>query len=337
LIKPVSRNGAILLALFLGYSIIGITVALIVGFGIGLVISIIVIRKAGNVAASMNISRDDITEFLRFSIPLTIQDSGSILYKQIDILMIGFLLVSADVSFFKIATVSTVYLILPLQALSQMFVPIASELYEKDNTKELNRLYHIVSRWALTASLFPAAAVIIFREELLTVFGSEYTAASFLVIIFVFRGIIINITGPSGNMLVMTNRQNYQVLIQWVFGVANVILNYILILQLGLIGAAIATTTTTILANISRVVLLWQLEDMHPYKRKSIKPFVAVLPAVAGMYLVLIKSSGVMSLVSGSVIGGSIYLTSIYFLGVEETDKKAIKKLCSYGKSRLSI
>jgi len=320
-IKPLLRNGAILTALYLGSSVIGVATALAIGFAVGLIISVLMVRKVGNVAISVNFNRKDVSEFLSFSIPLTFHSSASILYKQIDIFMIGLLLASADVSVFKVGVTATTYLILPTQALNQIFTPISSELYEKEKYDDIATLYHVVTRWALTLSLLPVSAVLIFRHELISIFGSEYIAASGLVVIFVIREFIINSTGPSGQLLVMMNRQNYQVVVQWVFGILNVTLNYILILWMGVLGAAIATVSTTVLAQISRVVMVWYLEDMQPFRIHMIKPFISLIPATIGMYYILTNYNGLVSLIFGTIFGGVIYLTGIYLMGLEDEDK----------------
>lgn len=320
-IKPLFRNGSILLGLYFGSSIVGVTIALAIGFAVAFVISVLILLKTGDIWMSTEISREDIFEYTKFSIPLTFQGSASILYKQIDILMIGLLLVSADVSLFKVATSATAYLILPLLALNQIFTPLSSELYEKGKYEDISILYHVVTRWALTLSLFPAAAVVIYRQEVLSIFGSEYVAASTLMVAFILREIIINATGPSGKLLVMMSRQNYAMGIQWVFGILNVILNYILILRMGVLGAAIATVTTTILANTSRVGMVWYLENIHPFRIKMVKPFISLGPAAIGMYIISMNYTELTAILYGTALGGAMYLIGIYLIGIEKEDK----------------
>jgi len=327
-IKPLFRSASILLALYYSTSILGIATTLAVGLVIGVALSVLLLARVERIWPTAGVTVDDTREFLGFSLPLTLQDGGSVLYKQVDLLMIGLLLSSPEVSAFKIATTVTVYLGLPLRAVNQMFVPLSSEMYENGELKSLNDLFGTVTRLSLTPTLPAAVAVVIYRQELLAVFGSEYTNYAALVVVLTFQYVVLNATGPSGYLLVMTNNQYYQLVNQWVFGILNVVLNYVLILQFGVVGAAVATVTTTVLANVTRAVGVWYLEGMSPIKISILKPLAATLPAAGVMYAFSLQPHG-LAFIVGAFVGGLTYLGALILLGVKKEDQKLIADLLS--------
>lgn len=328
-IKTLFRSASIVLALYYGASILGIAATLAVGLGVGVALSVFLLVRVVKMWPTASVTADDAREFLGFSLPLTLQDGGSVLYKQVDLLMIGVLLSSPQVSAFKIATTITIYLGFPLRAINQMFVPLSSRMHESDDSEELDRLFGTVTRWSITLTLPVAAAVVIYRQDLLSVFGQGYVNSSALVLVLVVQYVVLNATGPSGQLLVMTNNHYYQVVNQWVFGVLNVILNYLLIVQMGVLGAALATVTTTTLANITRAVEVWYLEGMSPIDSTFLKPVIAVIPAIGVMYAISYWHHQFAFIVLGTIVGGVTYVASLVVFGIEEEDQRLLTELRS--------
>jgi O-antigen/teichoic acid export membrane protein len=326
-LRPGLRAGGILLALLLGYSIIGISVGIIVGLLAVLLLGIYLTNRSRSLKFTTAIRREDFIEFSRFSIPLTLQDTGTILYKHVDILMVGWLLTSGDVAAYKVAFAATAYFTLPLNGMIQIFTPISSQLFEDGKLEELEKLYAVVARWSFTLTLLPAAAAIIYRDPLLSIFGTSYTTAGMLVVLFIVSAVVVNVTGPSGNMLVMMNHQYYQLANSWVFGLLNIGLNYVLMLQFGVIGAAAATVTTNILANITRAIQVWYLERMMPISTLLRKPLIAVFPPALIMYVLSLQHYGIIGMIGGTIIGGILYLGILYALGIETQDQEVFREL----------
>jgi O-antigen/teichoic acid export membrane protein len=324
LLQPLFRGVGIVGALYLGYSIVGVAFGITIGLCLALLLTLYIIIQYIGLKLSSKIRFRDFREFLRFSLPVTLQDSGTILYKHIDILMVGWLLTSSDVAIYKVAYVATAYFTLPLVAFAQIFTPVASRLYENDELTELESIFKIITRWTITIVLFPSVVGILYRKELLSIFGQVYSEAGIMVVIFIISSLVVCGTGVSGNMLLMTDNQYYELANAWVFGVLNVLLNYVLILNLGVIGATIATSTTTVLSNITASVQLWYLEGISPISKKLIKPIIASIPAFVVTYFLSQQYYGIIGLVGGSILGFAIYATTIYILGIPNQDKKLI-------------
>lgn len=323
LIRPTLRLGAGALALGLGFSLIGVIVALVVASLLTLVVALYLLLTRFELRPSISskhASHDDVYEYYNFSIPLTLQGAGNILMKRVDVLMVGFFLSSTAVGIYNIAVLLAGVLTLPLAAFNRLFPPIASRLYSNENVEKINSLYKTVTRWIFTISFIMAIGAVTYRRELLALFGEEFTAGTTVLVLFVIAQLFNCIGGANGYLLMMTDQQYVLVLNQWMFGILNVILNYVLILEFGLIGAALATASVLAALNIVKTVELWYFEGLFPYSIKFGKPIAAGVIAALIMTLVRAVLDGLQLLFIGGAIGVTAYGLSLVLFGIEEDD-----------------
>ncbi|GAB7021074.1 hypothetical protein JCM18750_39360 [Halostagnicola bangensis] len=220
---------------------------------------------------------------------------------------------------------------LPLTALSQLYPPVASRLYSKGNTEELEMVYKTVSRWSLTASLPLAIGAIIYAEELLWMFGEEFVAGAAILGILALAKLADGVTGPTGYTLMMTDHQYLLLFNQWSFALLNVGLNYLFIMEYGVIGAAYASAITIGSLNFVRAGEVWYLEGMHPFSRGYLRPITAAVPATIVMLLgqSLIPVHAVLVMFVAGAAGLLTYVGALYLLGFEQADRELAEKIRS--------
>ena len=267
-------------------------------------------------------SRGSVSEFYNFSLPLTLKDLGQKLYTRVDILMVGFFLSGAAVGVYRVSILLTTFLTLPLSGINQLFPPIASGLYSDNKVEELESIYQTVTRWTLTVVIPAALVLIVYSSEVLRIFGEDFTGGGFVLLFFGIAQLTNCAVGPSGLLLMMTNHQYLNLVNQWVLGVGNVILNYVLILEFGFIGIAVATAGTLTIINIVRVIEVWYVEGMTPYSKKYWKPIVSGLVTVLVMLGWRLFLSGYPLLIIGSITGSLVFATVLFLLGIEREDRE---------------
>ncbi|UPM41902.1 flippase [Halocatena salina] len=310
-------------ALVVGASVVGVTAAIIVGTVLTFGIAAAVFLSRTSFRPTLGGSRGDVREFYDVSLPLTFLDAGRLLYRRIDVLMVGFLLsASSGVGVYNIATVLASLLRLPLTGFNQLFPPIASRLYSNGEIEELQSMYTMVTRWTFTISLLPAAATLVYAEELLGIFGTAFTTGVTVLLLFVLGELMNALAGPSNYMLIMTDHQYVSMVNEWVLGVLNVVLNYLFISWFGLVGAALATVSVLSVINFVRVVEVWYLEGLVPYSLKFFKPIFAGVGAGAVMFGLKTFLSGYLLLVIGGAVGALVFALGLFALGIEQEDKE---------------
>ena len=326
-VRPIIRLIFVGIPVVLGYSLYGAVVGLIAAGIVTFFISIGMLLKYTKLGGLSLPDKEQTKEYYDFSIPLTFNHLGNILYNRLDILIVGVLLTDAAVGIYNISVVLAGLLALPLTAFNQMFPPIASKLYHDNEADELESVYRTITRWIFTLSLFPALVVIVFPEEILSIFGPEFVRGRYVLVLFAVAQLTNCAVGPSGFLLMMTDHQYLTLVNQLSSGVLNAVLNVVLILEFGFVGAAVATASVLAGINLLRVIQVWYIEGLQPYNLMYAKPLTAGSISIFIMFAVGTVLSGYVLLVSGATLGFALYAVVMYLLGFEESEKEMIRKL----------
>jgi O-antigen/teichoic acid export membrane protein len=317
-------------AVLLGYSLIGAVAGLIVSGVLTFVVVIVVLVRKTRFGTLRHPTRRVARRYYDFSLPLMFTQFGSFLYNRVDILMVGFLLSGSAVGIYNITVMISSFLALPLQAFNQLFPSIASKLYHDGKIRELESTYATVTRWTFTLALFPSIVVITYPTEILRLFGNEFTAGQFVLILFVIAQFTYCAVGPSGYLLMMSDHHYLTLFNQTVSGVLNVILNLVLIREFGFIGAALATASVLTGINLLRVIEVWYLEDITPYDRAFLKPISAGCIGGIVLYSLRYLFSGFILLIVGGIVGGVVFFGMIYLLGLQDEEVKLYNNILEY-------
>ena len=309
-------------AVAVGYSVLGVAAAYVLACLMAFLFAAAYSMRRTGLRPTPRFRRDEVTDFYNYSGPLTVSKASSFLFKRIDIFMIGIFLAAADVGIYNIAVLLAGVIAMPLAGVNQLFPPVASRLYSNDEVESLESVYSTVTRWSISASLLIALPLFVYRVEILSLFGPEFVAGATVVTLFVAGQLFNAAAGPSNDLLTMTDHQYAVMANHFTFGCVNVTLNYVLIQWYGLVGAALATAGVLAALNVVRVLEVWYFEGMFAYSIDIWKPVAAA--AVAALAMVMIGSGleGFPLVVTGSVIGCSLFLCALYLFGIDDRDKE---------------
>lgn len=271
-IQPLLRLAFVGGAVALGYAVVGVVAAVVVSGILALSVAFAVLARRTSLVRVARPSIEEAKEYYDYSIPLTFTRLGSFLYNRVDIIMIGVFLTGSAVGIYRVSMMLAGILALPTAGFNQLFPPVASRLHHKGRPNELAAVYTTVTRWTFTISLLPALGLVLYADEILRVFGQEFTTGATILGLFVLAQLTHSAVGPSGYLLMMTEHQYVTSANQVVSGVVNAALNYLLILEFGFVGAAVATAAVLATINLVRVGQVWYFEGMFPYDRKFLKP-----------------------------------------------------------------
>jgi len=272
-------------------------------------------------------SRGSIREYYNYSLPLTAKEAGTVMQGRVDVLMVGLFLSSTAVGIYNVSVLVAGVLYVPLLAFNQLFPPVASRLYTEGRRADLAEIYTVITRWILTASLLLGLVAVVFRVQILGLFGPDFTAGSLILVLFVSSQLLNAATGPSDYLLMMTDHQYVVMANEWVFGIANVLLNIVFIQTFGLIGAALASAGVLAVRNLVKVGEVWYFERLHPYSWAFRKPIVAGIVAAVGMLAVESMLAGIPAILAGTAVGLGLYGLSLWLLGVEAVDYRLYRLL----------
>jgi len=195
-------------------------------------------------------------DWLRVALPLLLREGFIVLLVYTDILMLGALMEPGDVAVYGAAAKCAVVMRLIFFAMSATSVPHFAALHAQGRHEELRSLVQSVIRWIFVPSLLVAAGLLAFGKPLLGLFGPAFVEGYTVLWIMVAQNLLFAAVGPALSLLEMTGNQDASAVACAGSAIANVALNAALIPSHGILGAAMATTISSVLLSIATVVLV---------------------------------------------------------------------------------
>ena len=189
------------------------------------------------------------SDWFRVSVPLLLNGSFWMLLSRTDVLLLGFFVPSSEVGMYSIAVRLAGGLVFMLNAVEAVAAPMFTSIHAQGRPEALQRFVTTAARWSLWPSLVGAAVLFAFGRPILSLFDPSFVAARPALLLLVAAQLFNAVTGPVGALLSMTGLHTRLTrIIAWTCGL-NLLLNAALIPLLGLLGAALATTGSTVVYN----------------------------------------------------------------------------------------
>jgi O-antigen/teichoic acid export membrane protein len=188
--------------------------------------------------------------WLRVSLPLLFVSASIFFLNQADLLFIGFLRGPEQAGYYA-AAVKTAFLVsLILAAVNASVAPLIASMWAEKDVSGLQSLVLTVTRWTLLVSVVVALGLLITGRLILHLFGPGFQVAYIPLLILVSGQVVNAGAGPVGYLLSLTGYHDLAARVYGISALLNIVLHVILIPRFGLLGAALATTTTMVLWNI---------------------------------------------------------------------------------------
>jgi len=254
---------------------------------------------------------------------------GSVLRSRIDVVLIGVFLTSTAAGIYNVVLLLVGLAGIPLGAFNQLLPPVASDLYSDDKVGVLDDVYSTVTRLVVTFTIPVLAVLFVFGQELLAVFGSEYTRGYAVLLVFLVGRFTANAAGASGLLLSMTNNQYTVMWLDWGLAVSNVVLTYVFVLEFGLVGAALGTSTSMVVQNALQVGFLLRYEGLWPFDRTFLRPIAAGVGMTGAMIGFRAALDGPVALVVGPVAGLLAFVGLLAAIGTGPRDRLVVSELAA--------
>lgn len=334
IVRPGATLGAVALALWLGYSLVGTAIALLSASVVVFVVALALSLRGTALRPVLSGSRTELAEFANYAAPNAFSSIGALLRSRVDVLLIGIFLSSSAAGIYNVSLLLTGLIALPLASINQFFPPVASRLYARGDHESLRSVYSTATRWVFTGGLLIAAVEFVYRRELLALFGPAYAAGEAVVVLFVVSQLINCAVGSAGWLLNMTDHQYVVAANAWTLGALNIGFSYLFVLRYGLVGAALGTAGALAIVNVLRVAELWYLEGIVPFTRSFLKPIAAGAATAATLAAAAHLLSGPTLLALGSATGVCVFAGILVLAGIEADDRALIDAVVSGGDER---
>lgn len=225
---------------------------------ITLIISQVFLKKALPSQVSVIKPQYQISKWFASALPFMLLEGIYVINARVDILMLGSLHSITDAGIYVPVNRGAQLINFVLMALSSALAPAIARLYAEGKLPELQATVVKTARFALLPTCIITAILIIGSSWYLSLFGAEFIQGKNALIILCIGQLIFTVTGLGGLLLNMTGNEKYTAITGGTSAVLNTCLNYVLISRWGIVGAAISTSVSLLLMNVSNIILVRQ-------------------------------------------------------------------------------
>jgi O-antigen/teichoic acid export membrane protein len=215
-------------------------------------------------------------------------------------------------------------------SMSQVYNPIASDLYLQGLHDDLAALFKSMGKWCFAIGFAPFCVAVFFPRELLSVFGHVFEGAATPLIVLSIGMLFEFGTGPVSTTLILIGHPKLVFADYLVVLVVEIAIGVWLIPGHGVLGAAIARSVGAALNNVLLLGQVWAKIRLHPFRVDYWKPLAAGLLAGVGARVVLSLAGmgpGVGAAAVAAAAVGLGYLALLLAFGLTADDKEALNAI----------
>jgi O-antigen/teichoic acid export membrane protein len=221
------------------------------------------LRKAlpGQVARAK--AEKDTAVWMRTALPLMWIAGMYMLLSQTDTAMVGALLGSEQAGIYSVASRIAGFVSFGLVAVNAIMAPLIARLYADGDKVALQEIIRLSARVVFAATCAFGLIISAFGRQVLGLYGEEFLAGQFVLVILVLGQIANGFMGSVGFLMTMTGHQAQAAKMLSVAAGANLLANFWLIRVFGIEGAACATAIGLVSINVAMFTFVRHRLALH--------------------------------------------------------------------------
>jgi O-antigen/teichoic acid export membrane protein len=203
-------------------------------------------------------------EFWRFALPRGVAALFQATVAWVDVLLVGALASATAAGIYAAASRLALLGALFLRALILVLGPQVSAFLARGERMRAQVVYQ-VSTWWLTALSWPVYVLVaIFSPLVLSIFGHEFVSGSTALVVLSLGMLVSMACGPVSVVLLMAGKSSWNLYNTIAAATVGVGLDFILIPEYGVLGAAMAAAAAIAVNNLVPLVQVWRYLGLHP-------------------------------------------------------------------------
>jgi len=323
------------LLIYMGYGLVGIAFAFIASsILVFLFLLFILETKIFPIFRTSIESKYIYREMFTYSIPLFLGAYVSMIAKWADTMMIGYFKTPYEVGIYNAAQPTALLLMMIPGALLSLFLPVVTSEYARGDMDSIRAMYINITKWIVLSGIPILSVMIIFASPILAItFSPEYAEGGTSLIVLSLGYFVFTIFWPASHIINMVKKTKISFYISLFATGSNILLNWLLIPLYGIMGAAVATSSTDMIIGFASGYFAWRYIKIVPFDRKMFLAL-GVSGAILSLSYIAIGTLEIRMWlkVLGVVIMNAVYLLALFrsnLIGDEEKDlaRKALKKI----------
>ena len=268
-------------------------------------------------------------QLLGYSFPLLMSGVVSILNKEIDQYMVGYFLDSGRVAIYSVAANVAIFSSFTLSSVNSIFAPMISELYHAHRIGELRSLYSRSTKWIVAVNIMIFGMTLVFADDIMRLAGDEFMVGDMVLIIVMFGQLVNSGVGSVGFLNSMTGHPKYNLISNICAVITNIILNFLLIRDYGMIGVGVASAVSVAINNILNFIFTYHHLHIHPYNKRFLGIVLAFVFSTPVIFILrnLLNINFLIRLFISGAIYITIYGILIYIFVCDSTEKKVLERI----------
>lgn len=251
-------------------------------------------------------------EILTYSILIILGGSAALVLLEIDKVMINQFVAIENVAYYSVAVFIATVIIVPSRAMHQITYPLTSELLGNQDEKGLKALYQKTSLTLFIAAGLLFLLIVLNLNELYLLIPEEYRGGFYIVFLIGLTKVMDSLLG--NNNAILYNSRYYRTVLAFGVGLAllTILLNWLLIPEMGIVGAALASFVAIFIFNVLKVWYVYSKFGITPFTKGTLKVFLTLL-LLGFLFSYLqfpfhpIVNIGLKSLLIGAMYAGILY------------------------------
>jgi len=264
----------------------------------------------------------EIRNLLRFAIPMVSSRLIFNLMRNVDVLMLGLFVSAPGVGIYSVIVRITTLALAISGAFLPIFNPFIADLHYKKEFEKLSDLLKTITRWIIMINFPIFLCLIFFPMFFLNIFGKEFIEGSTCLSILAIALLFDSTAALPNCIIFMSGRSDIMLKNSITILITNIILNYLLIPRYGISGAALATSISLVLLAIIRIIEVYYLVKIQPFRIDIWKPLTSGLISLIVILVLhrnfLIKGNAMM--IALFSIFFLLYFSLLYFFKLSKED-----------------
>lgn len=333
---------SVLVLLSLGFGIYGALLGYIIGYTGAAILGLVVLYRwvsrispesgrndesrqsnagdSGDRSDDKSLSR----RILEYNVPLTITGAASILFKRVDVVLVGAFLTPVSVGYYILAKQVTEFVTAPASSLGFALAPTYGESKSSDNIKHAANIYQTTFEYNLLFYIPAAVGIFLVADPAIRyVFGDGYLGAIPIVQVLAAFVVLQSINKITNDALDFLGRARHRAISKGSAAVINFGLNLVLIPTIGAVGAAVGTVISYAIMVVVNIYLI--NVELSLSLRDLFATVIQVCAISIGMAVMVVLFlpyvSSVTSLIAIVLLGGGVWLALAVTSGLLDVEK----------------
>lgn len=239
----------------------------------------------------------------------------------------------SDTAIFIIATNVVTLMEVPQRSITSISVPVLAEAWKNKDLRHIKSIYKKSVSNLLIIGLVIFSIIWLNAHNLAKYLGKDYTGIEKMVLLMGIGKLIDLGTGANSQIIATSSYWKVDFTTNVLYTILAFPLNYILISNYGLAGAAYATVISLTFYNAMRFGFLWYKFKMQPYSWPNLLVVVIAFVCTVIVYFIPKNASPVIDTIIRTVVFLILFTPAIYYTHISEEINGLIRSYLNRAKS----